>query len=209
MGRKDMSKSLIRWLTAVIASSLFVLHPAAADEAAKGPLVGVQWLEKNLKGDDLLLIDASFGKMHGAGHIPGSVNVDVFTFGGRDLSAAEMEKLIQSWGVSPGKKIVIYDQGGTYLATSLYFDLYYHGFPAKDLVLLDGGLAKWKEAGRAITKDPTPAPKPGTFRGAKVKEEARVRGPEVLGGSGDPANSALGAALDTAQHFAAATVFDP
>jgi len=202
-----MSKSLIHWLTAIV-TSLFLLQPAVAAEAFKGPLVSAQWLEKNLKSNDVLLIDAQFPRMHAAAHIPGAVNVDVFTFGGRDLSAAEMEKVIQSWGVSAGKKIVIYDQGGTYLATSLYFDLYYHGFPAKDLVLLDGGLAKWKEAGGAITKDPTPAPKPGTFRVAKVKEEARVRLPEFLVASGDPTNSALVEALDPAQHFGAAKFFD-
>src|SRR5258706_79854 len=203
----NMSKSLIHWLTAIV-TSLFLLQPAVAAEAFKGPLVSAQWLEKNLKSNDVLLIDAQFPRMHAAAHIPGAVNVDVFTFGGRDLSAAEMEKVIQSWGVSAGKKIVIYDQGGTYLATSLYFDLYYHGFPAKDLVLLDGGLAKWKEAGGAITKDPTPAPKPGTFRVAKVKEEARVRLPEFLVASGDPANSALVEALDPTQHFGAAKFFD-
>ena len=41
-----------------------------------------------------------------------------------------MERRIQSWGVSLAKQIVLYDQGGSYFATSLFFDLYYHGFPA-------------------------------------------------------------------------------
>ena len=202
-----MSKSLIHWLMAV-ATGLLFLQPATAAEATTGQLVSVQWLEKNLKRDDLLLIDASFAKMHAAGHIPGSVNVDVFTFGGRQLSAAEMEKLIQSWGVSAGKKVVLYDPGGTYLATSLFFDLYYHGFPARDLLILDGGLAKWKEAGGAITKDATPAPKPGTFRVAKLEEDVRVRLPEFLVASGDPANNALVEALEPAQHFGGAKFFD-
>ena len=202
-----MSKSLIHWLLAIV-TGFFLVQPAMAADATKGHLVSVQWLEKNMKRDDVLLIDASFAKMHAAGHIPGSVNVDVFSFGGRQLSAAEMEKLIQSWGVSTGKKIVLYDQGGTYLATSLFFDLYYHGFPAKDLVVLDGGLAKWKEAGGAITKDATPAPKPGTFRVAKLKEDVRVRLPEFLVASGDPVNNANVEALEPAQHFGGAKFFD-
>ena len=203
-----MSKGPGHWLLAVVASILFLVQPALAAEGGKGSLVGVEWLQKNLHRDDVLLIDASFAKMHAAGHIPGAVNVDVFSFGGRQLSAAEMEKLFRSWGVSAGKKVVLYDQGGEYLATSLFFDLYYHGFPPKDLVVLDGGLAKWKEAGGAITKDPTPAPKPGTFRVAKLKEDVRVRLPEFLAASGDPANNALVEALEPAQHFGGAKFFD-
>ena len=126
-----MSQRLIHWLSVVITSSLFMAQPAVAAEGGNGPLASVEWLQKNLGRDDVLLIDASPGQMYAAkGHIPGAVNVDVFTFGGREIPAAEMEHLIQSWGVSAGKKIVLYDQGGTYFATSLFFDLYYHGFPA-------------------------------------------------------------------------------
>ena len=203
-----MRKGLIQWLLVVIASSLFMVQPALAAEGSDGRLVSVQWLEKNLKRDDVLVIDASPAKLHSAGHIPGAVNVDIFSFGGREIPAAEMERRIQSWGVSRGKKIVIYDQGGTYLATSLFFDLYYHGFPAEGLTVLDGGLAKWQAAGGAVTKDPTPAPKPGTFRVAKLKEDVRVRLPEFLVASGDPANNALVEALEPGQHFGGAKFFD-
>jgi thiosulfate/3-mercaptopyruvate sulfurtransferase len=203
-----MSKGLSHWFLAVIAS-LFIVQPTLAAEGGSGQLASIQWLEKNLGRDDVLVLDASPAQMYSAkGHIPGAVNVDVFSFGGRALSAAEMERLIQSWGVSPGKKIVLYDQGGTYFATSLFFDLYYHGVPAKDLLVLDGGLAKWQAAGGAVTKDPTPAPKPGTFRVAKLKEDVRVRLPEFLVASGDPAASVLVEALEPSQHFGGAKFFD-
>ena len=196
-----------RWLATLVTCSLVMVHSAVAATATGNPLASVQWLEQNLKRDDVLVIDASPAKLHAAGHIPGAVNVDVFTFGGQNLGPAHMERLIQSWGVSPGKKVVLYDQGGTYFATSLFFDLYYHGFAPEDLLVLDGGLAKWKAVGGAITKDPTPAPKPGTFR-AKVREEVRVRLPEFLVASGDPANHALVEALDPAQHFGGTRFFD-
>ena len=202
-----MSKRLSHWLWVVI-SSLLMVQPALAAEGSNGQLVSVQWLENNLKRDDLLLLDASPGQVYSANHIPGAVNVDVFSFGGRETSAAETQRRIQSWGVSAGKKIVIYDQGGTYLATSLLFDLYYHGLPAGALAVLDGGLAKWQAVGGAVTKDPTPAPKPGTFRAAKVKEDVRVRLPEFLVASGDPANNALVEALEPSQHFGGAKFFD-
>jgi len=203
-----MSKSLNHWLLAIIASTLYLLQPAVAAAGGGNPLVNVDWLDKSLKRGDLLVIDASPGKLHAAGHIPGAVNVDVFTFGGRQIPVAEMEKLIQSWGVSPGKMIVLYDQGGTYFATSLFFDLYYYGVPAANMAVLDGGFAKWQAAGGAVTKDPTPAPKPGTFRVAKVKEDVRVRLSEFLVASGDPANSVLVEALDPSQHYGAAKFFD-
>ena len=203
-----MSKSLSYWLLLVITGSLSMVQPALAAEGSNGQLVSVQWLKENLNRGDVRLLDASPAKLYSAGHIPGAVNVDVFTYGGREIPAAEMERRIQSWGVSAGKKTVIYDQGGTYLATSLFFDLYYHGFPAEDLVLLDGGLAKWQAVGGAVTKDPTPAPKPGTFRIAKLKEDVRVRLPEFLAASGDPANNALVEALEPSQHFGGAKFFD-
>jgi len=204
-----MSKRLIHWLLVVITGGLTMAQPGLAAEGGNGNLTTVEWLQKNLGRDDVLLIDASFGQMYAAkGHIPGAVNVDVFTWGGREIPAAEMERLIQSWGVSVGKKVVLYDQGGSFLATSLFFDLYYHGFPAKDLVVLDGGLAKWQAAGGAVTTEPAPPPKPGTFRVAKLKEEVRVRLPEFFVGSGDPANSVLVEALDPSQHFGGAKFFD-
>ena len=199
-----MQKLLIHWIFAALAGVLLALPAWAA-----APIVTVEWLQKNLGREDVLVIDTSPAQVHkGKGHIPGAVNVDVFTFGGREIVTAEMEKLIQSWGVSPGKKVVLYDQGGTYFATSLFFDLYYHGYPLEDLVVLDGGLAKWQAAGGAVTKDATPAPKPGTFKVTKVREEVRVRLPEFLVASGDTATNALVEALDPPQHFGAAKFFD-
>jgi thiosulfate/3-mercaptopyruvate sulfurtransferase len=201
-----MSKVFGRRLLALAAAVLCFSQTLAA--AASGQLVNVQWLQENLKRDDLLVIDASPGKLHAAGHIPGAVNVDVFTYGGRDMSPAEKEKQIQSWGVDGAKTIVIYDQGGFYLATNLLFDLYYHGFPRERLAVLDGGLAKWQAAGGAVTKEPAPKPAPGNFRVAKVEEAVRVRLPEFLAASGDPSRSNLVEALEPSQHFGAEKFFD-
>ena len=203
-----MSKKLAYWFLVAIASSVFVMQPALAVENGKGNLVSVEWLAKNLNRNDVVLIDASFGQLYAAKHIAGAVNVDVFSFGGRENLAAEMEGRIQSWGVSTGKKIVIYDQGGTYMATSLFFDLYYHGFPPVDLFVVNGGLSKWQATGGAVTKDPTPAPKPGTFRVATLKDDVRARLPEFLVASGDPAKNALVEALDPDQHFGGTRFFD-
>jgi thiosulfate/3-mercaptopyruvate sulfurtransferase len=198
-------RGLLRW---VATCGLFLFHPALAADPGAGPLASAAWLQENLNRGDLLLIDASSTKAHATGHIPGAVNVDVFTFGGREAPLDEVEKRIQSWGVGPEKTIVLYDQGASYLATSLFFDLYYHGFPAERLHVLDGGIAAWKAAGGAVTAQPTPAPTPGTFRIGTLREESRVRLPEFLVASGDPANHALVEALDPEQHFGGMKFFD-
>ena len=191
-----------------VAVCLLVVQPSMAAEGINGNLVSAQWLEKNLIRDDVLLLEASFGQMNSAKHIPGAVVVDLVSFGGRDIAVAEMERRIQSWGVSAGKKIVIYDQGGTYVATSLFFDLYYHGFPADDLFILDGGITNWQAKGGAVTMDTSAPRKPGTFRVAALREDARVRLPEFLLASGDPANNALVEALEATYHYGGAKFFD-
>ncbi|NRF66952.1 hypothetical protein HLB44_08150 [Aquincola sp. S2] len=204
-----MRRSLIAWMLAAFTSWLLLPQAALASERARSPLVTVQWLEQALAAGDVLLLDASPPPMHAARHIAGAVNVDVFSFGGRELSPAENEAHFQSWGVSPDKKIVIYDQGGAYFATRIFFDLYYQGFPADRIFVLDGGLAKWAEAGRPVTKEPTPTPAKGTFRvGAKPKDELRVRLPEFLAASGDRANHALVEALEPSHHFGEMKFFD-
>ena len=196
------------WLWISLASGMCLVPSANAAETFKSNLVDVIWLEKNIKNADVLLLDASPAPMHAAKHIAGAVNVDVFSFGGRENLAAEMEARIQSWGVSKGRKIVIYDQGGTYMATSLFFDLFYHGFPRKDLLILDGGIAKWIASGGNVTKEPTPTPKRGSFRITKLNEDIRVRLPEFLNASGNPANNALVEALTPEQHYGAEKFFD-
>ena len=196
------------WFALAITSCLWLVQPALAAEAGKGNLVSVDWLDKNLPGGDVLVIDASPGQVYAARHIPGAINVDLFSFGGREVPAAEMERRIQSWGVGGGKKVVIYDQGGSYMATSLFFDLHYHGVPAADLLVLDGGLAKWQASGKPVTKDPSPAPPRGAFRIAKLNEDVRVRLPEFLVASGDPANHALVEALEPSYHYGATKFFD-
>ncbi len=195
-------------LLSAVAGCLLLAQPLTAAEGMQGNLVSVHWLQKNLTRGDVLILDASPAAAHAARHIPGAVNVDLLTYGVQEIPLAEMEKRLQSWGISPGKKIVLYDQGGSIMATRLFFDLYYHGFPANNLLILDGGLSQWQKAGLPVTKEPTPAPKKGTFRIRKFNEEARVRLPEFLAASGEPAKHALLEALGANWHFGELLVFD-
>jgi 3-mercaptopyruvate sulfurtransferase SseA len=180
---------------------LFAAQALVAEEGINGNLVTAQWLEKNLTNPNIVLLDASFANSYNKQHIPGSINYDLFSYGVKEFPLDVIEKRYQSWGISPGKKIVMYDQGGSYLATRLFFALDYYGYPAKDLLILDGGIAKWQASGLPTTSEPTPDPKPGTFKIQKVNKDVRVDLPEFLAASGDPVNNVLLEALEPDWHY--------
>jgi thiosulfate/3-mercaptopyruvate sulfurtransferase len=192
-----------------VAACLLMAHAAMAADGITGNLVSVGWLEKSLGTPDVLVLDASPSQIYKTKHIPGAISVDLMSwYGIQEMPLADMERLYQTWGVSPGKTIVMYDQGGTFLATRLFFSLYYHGFRAADLLVLDGGLSKWQEAGFPVANDVTAAPAKGSFRITTVNEEVRVRLPEFLTASGDPANNALVEGLGPDWHFGEMAPFD-
>ncbi|MDH4270752.1 MAG: rhodanese-like domain-containing protein [Candidatus Aminicenantes bacterium] len=204
-----MSKLLRYGFLLAVAGSLLLAQPLTAAVGSEGNLVKVKWLEENLKNADVLILDASPAQIYTAKHIPGAVSVDLFTwYGLQEPPVADMEKLFQSWGISPGKKIVMYDQGGTFLATRLFYSLNYYGFPAKDLLILDGGLSKWQEAGLPVTKEATPVARKGSFMIKKLNEDVRVKLPEFLTASGDPADNVLLEALGADWHFGQVVAFD-
>jgi 3-mercaptopyruvate sulfurtransferase SseA len=191
-----------------VAGCLLLAQPLmAAEEGIKGNLVSVNWLEKHLKDADVLILDTSGTQIYTAKHIPGAVSADLFSYGLLETPVADMEKIFQSWGVSSGKTIVMYDQGGGMMATRVLFALCYHGFPAENLFVLDGGLSKWEEGRLPVTKDSTPVPKQGSYKIEKLNDDVRVKLPEFLTASGDPVNSALVEALGANWHFGEVLAF--
>jgi 3-mercaptopyruvate sulfurtransferase SseA len=192
-----------------IACLLFA-YPLLAEDAIRGNLVDVNWLAKNLKNPDVLILDAS-PETYAKNHIPGAVSVNIyelFAYGFGGISSAQMEQTFDSWGVSPGKKIVVYDKGGDSLAARLFFDLDYHGVPEQDLFLLDGGLSKWQQQGLPVTNDPTRSPKNGTFKVVQFNDNLRGTLPEVLSAAGDPTHNALLEGLEPEWHYGVIAPFD-
>jgi thiosulfate/3-mercaptopyruvate sulfurtransferase len=183
------------------------LAVAAPARAQDSPLVTPEWLERQLQAQAVLLLDASMPPQHAAGHIPGAVGATVFGLIGRDAAPAAFERALRSWGVSPGRRIVVYDEGGSWMATRLFWDLHRHGVPLTDLHLLDGGLHGWKAAGKAVTKDATPAPVPGTFSVTQVAEAMRVRLPALLAATGEPARHVVVDALEAPYYYGGTKFF--
>lgn len=200
---------MARWLKALL--GLFVglaaLSALAAD-GTEGRLVEPRWLANHPNRSDLLLLDASMPQQYAAGHIPGAVSAPAFFTAGRDLPPAAIERQLQAWGVSPGRKIVVYDEGGSWMAARVFWDLHYNGFPLADLYLLDGGLHRWKAAGQPVTRDATPAPVAGTFRVTRVLDGERVRLNEFLAATGDPVRHVVVDALEPPYYYGGAKFFD-
>ncbi len=192
----------------VIGGCLLLAQASMAEEGINGNLVSVNWLEKNLKNPDVLVLDTSSTQVYNEQHIPGAVNADIFVYGIREIPIAEMERLFQSWGISPGKKIVMYDQGGGMMATKLFHSLDYYGFPTTNLLVLDGGLSKWQETKLPVTKESTPNPNSGSFKITNLNEDVRAKLPEVLTATGDPEKSVLVEALGADWHFGEVAPFD-
>lgn len=206
-----MSKISKVWLLFLTAAISLMAQPsisAEGTEGVQGRLASVGWLQKNLARSEVLILDASPSQLHQQQHIPGAVSANLISFGPMEVPPAEMEKRLRAWGVSPGLQIVIYDQGGTYWATKLFWDLLHYGVPAESLFILDGGMAKWSSAGAVVTKDPTPAPRPGTVRITTLNHDVRVRLPEFLAATGDPRNNVLLEALGPSYFFGAAAFFN-
>jgi 3-mercaptopyruvate sulfurtransferase SseA len=198
----------MRWREPMVAAllGLWLAGPSTADPVAPGRLVDAAWLQRHRA--EVVLLDASHTQQHAAGHIPGAINADRFVHGAQDPTPKQMMQRLQSWGIDPGEKVVIYDQGADYLAPRLFYDLYYHGVPAEDIHVLDGGLARWRAIGGELTTAATPTPAQGTLVVGPVRESARVRLPEFLAASGDREQHVLVDALDPAYYFGERRFFD-
>jgi thiosulfate/3-mercaptopyruvate sulfurtransferase len=135
------------------------------------PLVSTEWLAEHLKAPDVRVIDASWylpqagrdakAEYRGA-HIPGTIFFDI-----DDLSdeksplphmlapATKFASRMRKLGLGDGNLIVAYDGAGVYSAPRAWWMLRTMGH--EDVVVLDGGLPKWKREGRPFD-DMVPMP---------------------------------------------------
>lgn len=132
-------------------------------------LISTKALAEDLENPDLLVIDCRSYKEYSQGHIPGSVNLDLFGFHWLDTSESGMDafhqqtrQLFSFAGVSPQKKVVFYDDvSGMLAARGVWLLLY---FSHANTAMLDGGLKKWQDEGRK-TETKTNGFAPTAFEG--------------------------------------------
>jgi len=150
------------------------------------PLVSTDWLAQRLGADDIAILDASW-HMPAANrdpaaefrdvHIAGAVFFDIDgvadTSSGLPHMLPEPEvfaEAIGALGVGDETTVVAYDVGGLIASARLWWTLRAMGHDK--VVVLDGGLSKWRAEGRPIAggdafarpKRFTPSPRPGLVR---------------------------------------------
>ena len=129
-------------------------------------LVSTEWLANEMGASDLRIVDCTkhlggtgrdASAEYEAGHIPGAVFMDL---GDLVDSNAPVENTLpppekfasrmQSLGLGDGSRIVLYDDSPVKTSARAWFMLKMFG--AHDVAILDGGMAKWKAEGRALTQ---------------------------------------------------------
>src|SRR5215469_10620881 len=135
-------------------------------------LVSTEWLDEHLNDPQIRIVDSSF-KLPGItptaredydrGHIPGAVffDIDDIAEPGTSLphmipSAELFADKMAALGISDDDRVVVYDSAGLSSAGRAWWMLRLFGH--YDVVVLDGGLPKWKNEGRPLeTAEPKPA----------------------------------------------------
>lgn len=132
-------------------------------------IVSTGWLAEHLDSPDIRVVDASAylptenrdpRAEYAAEHIPNAVFFDLddicdkasplpHTLPSAEAFSAKVRKL----GLGDGNRIVIYDGAGLFSAPRAWwmFKIFGH----RDVVVLDGGLPKWKREGRPLTDSET------------------------------------------------------
>ncbi len=121
-------------------------------------LITTPELESKLEQSKLLIIDTRSFKEYSEGHIPGSVNLDLFAFHWIDTTKQGIEnfnkqaEMIFSFvGINYEKKVIFYDNVSGMLAARGVWMLEYFSHP--DVQLLDGGMKKWKKETDQLRKN--------------------------------------------------------
>jgi thiosulfate/3-mercaptopyruvate sulfurtransferase len=139
-------------------------------------LVSTEWLGPELGAPGLHVVDASWflpgdsrdaRAEYEAAHIPGAVFFDLDEISDPDSplphmlpSEARFASRMRSLGIGDGGRIVFYDDSPLHSAARAWWMI--RTFGAREIALLDGGLAKWKAEGRPLESG-TPSIRPGHF----------------------------------------------
>lgn len=156
----------------------FALAASAAQAAPSDTLTTPPALAARLAERDLVILHAGSEANFAAGHIPGArlasrdaLSVTGPAAGGLILELppeAELRAQLQALGVGDRSRIVVYAAAGEVQpATRLMWTLDAAGLGER-AVLLDGGLAAWKAAGRPVETGPAAAPAPGRLSPLKM-----------------------------------------
>ena len=152
--------------------------------------VSTDWLAEHLHDPNVVILDGSWHLAgrdaraeYAAAHIPGAVFFDIDTVADRSnplphmlLSAEQFAREVGERGIDERQRIVVYDAVGLSSAPRVWWTFKVMG--ARDVVILDGGLPKWRAEGRPVDSHAVIRP-PRAFHAhfdpAAVRDLAAVR----------------------------------
>ena len=126
--------------------------------------VSTEWLADHLSAPDVVVVDASWympasgrdpHREYLGAHIPGAVFFDLDGISDHSSSLPHMlpspeqfASAMRKLGIGDGMRIVVYDGPGLFSAPRVWWTFKVMG--ARDVVLLEGGLTKWRREGRPL-----------------------------------------------------------
>lgn len=122
-------------------------------------LISAKETKKLLNDKNTVIVSARGATDYAKVHIRGAVNLPVGELAkegepeGILKSPAELAKVLGAKGISPDKKVIIYDSGSNKGAGRVYWVLKYLGF--SDVVVLDGHMRAWRSARGPVTNAAT------------------------------------------------------
>jgi thiosulfate/3-mercaptopyruvate sulfurtransferase len=120
-------------------------------------LVTTEWLESNLDGDDIAIVEVDEDTTaYAKGHIPGAISInweaELHDLPRREfVSSAKLAELLGSKGIGDSHTIVLYSGNNNWFATYAYWLFKYRGID--NVKLLDGGRKKWELESRLLSQD--------------------------------------------------------
>lgn len=133
--------------------------------STESPLVSTEWLAQRLDAPDIRIVDGSWympqsqrdpRAEYEREHIPGAVYFDIDEIADTSSPFPHMlpspEKFsarVRALGLGDGNRIVVYDGAGLFSAPRVWWMFRVMGH--EDVVVLDGGLKKWKAEGRPLS----------------------------------------------------------
>ena len=154
--------------------------------------VSTDWLAAHLADPDVVVVDGSWhlptsGRNAAAEfvetHVPGAVSFDIDAVADTSNplphmlpTAEKFAEMVGAMGIGDGQRIVVYDSAGLASAPRLWWTFKVMGAP--DVVILEGGLPKWRAEGRPVESGAVSRP-PRRFTArldpAAVRDLAQVR----------------------------------
>jgi len=151
----------VKILKAVLIA-IALLLPLSALARGIDPVVSTDWLQKNLKKGNLVIVDLRKVEEYQAGHVPGSVNAFYGSWAIKkgDLlnelpPVEDLADVIGGAGIDKNTLVVLVDKvekvPDQFGMTRVAWTLKYMGVP--NVAILSGGITQWVKEGRAISTD--------------------------------------------------------